>query len=289
MADSSRDPCRALVTGATGFIGGHLVGHLSSLGWDVHAIARSIPSDPSIQRRAVWHCYDGTYTSVADAVGRANPSVVFHLASRFISVHQPDQIDQLLSANLRFGTFLLEAMHESDVSRLINTGSSWQHFNGSDYDPVNLYAATKQAFEAIVDYYCNAHQFSVVTLKLHDTYGPDDSREKLIPILKRSIATGDRLEMSDGLQRINLTHVSDVCVAFAHAAKFLDRGQHRRYSVEHPTELSIRAVVEKLTSRYSATLQVDWGSRARPSRSMGRPPRLPLLPGWKPTRDFPAS
>ena len=67
-------------------------------------------------------------------------------------------------------------MKEVGVKILVNTGTSWQHYENKDYSPVNLYAATKQSFEAILQYYVEVASLKAITLKLFETYGLDDPR-----------------------------------------------------------------------------------------------------------------
>lgn len=145
-----------------------------------------------------------------DIIADIKPDVVVHLASLYLTVHNYDQIDDLIQSNVLFPTKLLEAMNINNVTKFINTGTSWQHYNSSNYDPVNLYAATKQACDDIVNFYTSAKGFSSITLKLFDTYGPEDNRGKLISLLDKLSITQEQLAMSPGEQITNSMHVHDV-------------------------------------------------------------------------------
>src|SRR5688572_14565536 len=79
---------RALVTGASGFVGSHLLRHLTDAGWDVHAVLRSGSLRERLGGLATVHAHDGTTESLVDVVGAAAPDVVFHLASLFIAEHK---------------------------------------------------------------------------------------------------------------------------------------------------------------------------------------------------------
>lgn len=284
-ASEQAPPQTALATGATGFIGGHLVRHLARLGWKVHALARQVSTDPDIALAATWHSYDGDYESVSRAVASSEPDVVFHLASLFLSEHKPEQIDALVNANLRFGMHLLEAMHQHNVRRLINTGTSWQHYNNSDYDPVNLYAATKQAFEAIIDYYCNAHQLSAITIKLADTYAENDTRKKIVPLLKSAIIDQKPIELTDGHQKLAILRVSDVCAGLTQAHHLLatQSQPHKRYALINPETYTIREIAQALERQIGKTGHFLWGRH--PSKLRQPTPTTPLvnLPQWEAT------
>jgi nucleoside-diphosphate-sugar epimerase len=168
----------ALVTGATGFVGSHLVPRLVRAGWQVHVVSRvnsRVPDAPEFFQ-VKMHTHDGTTEGMIRLIGDAKPVVVFHLASLFLSQHEASDVERLVVSNVLFGNQLLEAMKTHGVSHLINTGTSWQHYENKAYSPVNLYAATKQAFESLLQYYVEAHGLRAITLKLSDTYGPHDPR-----------------------------------------------------------------------------------------------------------------
>ena len=276
---------RALLTGATGFVGSHLAAALISEGWDVHAVTRE-PSTAALPKGAKAHLHDGTTEGMADIVREAAPDVVFHLASLFLAQHSPADIEPLVRSNLLFGTQLMEGMCAGGVGRLVNTGTSWQHYGNSDYNPVCLYAATKQAFQAMMEYYVEACSIKAVTLKLYDTYGPGDTRKKLFALLRQASLEGTRLDMSAGEQMIDLVHIDDVVDAFRTAAGLLlDDSVERseEYAVSSGSPIRLRDLVETYSRVTGRELDINWGARPyRPREVMvpwdrGRP-----VPGWKP-------
>jgi nucleoside-diphosphate-sugar epimerase len=186
----------ALITGGTGFIGENLAKKLADDGWQVNLLCRNKQNSSECLGSAgtinVYE-YDGYCESIIDAFSQAQPSIVFHLAAYFSAEHQPEDLDNLYSGNLVFGSQLLEAMSNSNIKTLVNTGTSWEHYKDSDYNPVNLYAATKQAFEKIIEYYVQVKSFKVYTLKLFDTYGYGDRRGKLVDYVISSIFSIEKL------------------------------------------------------------------------------------------------
>lgn len=279
----------ALVTGATGFIGAHLVRHLLVEGWAVHVIARpesSFGQLTSAMEQVVIHRIDGHIASLQEAMRQARPDVVFHLASLFRSEHGPQDILPLIESNLGFGTQLVEAMCLEDIRCLVNTGTSWQHFENRDYSPVNLYAATKQAFEVMLQYYVEARDLRVVTLELCDTYGPDDPRKKLVKLLLNAARMGEPLALSPGEQSIDMVHVEDVVRAYVGAANLLHSKAwqgHQHFAVSSGRPLSLRAFVAELEQALDVRIPVVWGGRPYRQREAMKP-WLPSqsLPGWEP-------
>lgn len=281
---------RALVTGATGFVGSHLVRALLDGGWEVHAVLRP-SSDPAALRdlldRVVCHTHDGSTAGLVSLVRAANPGIVFHPASLFVAEHRAEDVEPLVRSNLLFGSQLLEAMTACNVLCLLNTGSSWQHYGGSPYSPVCLYAATKQAYEAIVQFYVEARDLRAITLKLFDTYGPSDRRPKLFNLLRQARISGECLAMSGGEQLLDLVHVDDVVAAYLLAARRVrsfTEGRHESYSVHSGEPIRLKDLVDLYSTLGRKSLKVSWGSKPYRRREVMTPwDKGVWLPGWHPT------
>ncbi len=279
----------ALVTGGTGFIGSNLIKKLISTGWGVHAIVRQNSDLKALAEcieNITLHEADGSTDSLIKILAKSKPIVVFHLASLFLSGHVPKDIVPLIQSNVMFSTQLLEAMNENGIKNLVNTGTSWQHYESQEYSPVNLYAATKQAFEAILQYYIEAKSFKVITLKLFDTYGPEDPRPKLFHLLKKLSKTQEPLAMSPGEQLIDIVHVDDVINAYMIAAERLLTDQvtnHDSYAVSSGDPISLKELVSIYEKETNIKLPIQWGGRPYRDREVMKTWSWgEIMPGWKP-------
>ncbi len=278
----------ALITGATGFVGSHLARRLVQEGWRIHILSRANSRLPDVEEFAYVanHIYDGSTASILNCVVQAKPDVVFHLASLFLSQHAVKDIEPLIQSNVLFGSQLLEAMKINGIINFVNTGTSWQHYKSDDYNPVCLYAATKQALEAILEYYVQACGVKAITLKLFDTYGPDDSRPKLFSLLSAAAASGKTLDMSGGEQLVDLVHIDDVTDAYLIAAQRLIEckvKRHEIYSVSSGKPMLLRDLVELYSEVIGSTINVNWGARQYRFREVMKTwTRGINLEGWQP-------
>jgi len=293
MASETTHPGRrALVTGATGYIGAQLARRLVADGWTVHVLARSgsdLAPLAGVANAVTVHRFAGGTPALVDIVRAAAPDAVFHLAAAFLAQHRPEDVEPLVQANLLFATQLLEAMDANGVRLLVNTGTAWQHYGNRDYDPVNLYAATKQAFEAILAYYVNARGLSAATLALFDTYGPHDPRPKLIKALWHAARHGTRLAMTSGEQLLDMVYIDDVVDAFLAAELGLrDAGPlHLRYGVSSGAPMRLKELVAAFEAATGARLDVGWGERPdRPRDVMTAWTGCVPPPGWQPRVGF---
>lgn len=279
---------RALITGASGFIGAALTRRLLADGWEVHLLLRessSTDSLPAASDKLHLHRHDGSTVQLIAIMRAAAPDLVFHLASLFLAAHKPEDIERLISANLLFSTQLVEAMSACGVSKLVNTGTSWEHYQDEDYNPVCLYAATKQALNAILRYYVEVNGLRVVTLKLFDTYGAGDSRPKVLNLLKRIANEGSTLGMSPGEQLVDLVYIDDVLDAYLLAAAQLPTQTEAmtEYGVSSGQPMALKDIAALYARISGKPLNIEWGGRPYREREVMVPwHSYRTIPGWQP-------
>jgi len=279
---------KAIITGATGFVGSNLCKKLLGNNWDVSIISR-----PTSNYSSLGHLVNnidifednGDIESLINYFDDQNAEVVFHLAAMFLSSHNPDQINALVDSNIRFGLHILEAMKFTSTKILINTGTSWQHYNSDNYNPVNLYAATKEAFEKILKYYIEAEKLRVITLKLFDTYGDSDERGKIISLLNQYSGKEEALNMSPGYQVLDFVHVDDVTNAYVRAYEYLMENpnvKEMEFGVGSGRAVTLRKLVQLIEQTTNQKINVNWGERKYRKREvMNIWKNYNKLPNWE--------
>lgn len=283
---------KLVITGANGFIGKHLCKRLQSEGWNFSCLLR--PESPRtffVENNIPTIEIDTASTSLAERLKQENATGVVHLASHFVAEHKESDLIPLVLSNVLFGTQLLDAAVNLGIKWFLNTGTFWQHYNGSDYDPVNLYAATKQALEDIGSYYANAHGLRFCTLKLCDTYGPNDTRNKIFNLWDKIARSGETLDMSPGDQLIDIVHVDRVIDSYVRLIAALDAEKIEEencesYYVSSNQKLSLKELAAEYERTNRVKLNINWGGRnyrrrevMAPSCAGRRIEDLPDFPG----------
>lgn len=259
------------------------------MNWNIHVIQRkqsNLEVANELIKRITIHIHDGSTSNLINIIREAKPLAAIHLASLFIAQHTSNDIESLIQSNLLFSTQLTEAMAVNDVKILINAGTSWQNYENKDYSPVCLYAAMKQAYEAILQFYVETAKIKVITLKLFDTYGPGDWRPKLLKLLKDTVRSGAQLNMSPGGQLIDLVYIDDVVDAFIIA---LERSQTETanametFGVSSANPIPLKDIIDTYQDVSGTPIHVKWGARDyRPREVMHPWTNFNTLPGWTP-------
>ena len=253
-----------LLTGATGFVGKNLIPTLQKDGHEVFVIVRPTTDISKIKLDNIF-VFDGNVNDLAAYMREKSIDGIIHLASLYINKHEPNQINDLINSNITFGTFLIQAACQSGVKWFLNTGTIWQNYNvppySKQYCPVNLYAATKQAFIDIAKFYTETSDLRFCTLKLCDTYGPNDTRRKIYSLFEENSKSSDILRMSPGEQKIDLVHIDCVVEKFLLLAQKLNENKvlDSEYVVSSGVHKSLRQLAADFEHEHHVKLHIEWG------------------------------
>jgi nucleoside-diphosphate-sugar epimerase len=281
---------KIIVAGITGFIGSHLYQKLLKEKHNIFAIIRSNKVKEELEQKGIVCFVDinNSMNELLNFFSEVKADGVVHLASHFSVEHKSQDINDLIDSNVLFSTRILEAAIKSQVKWFINTGTFWQHYQNKRYLPVNLYAATKQAFEDIAKFYLDTSGINFVTLKLNDTYGPADKRKKILNVWMNCIQTGEALDMSEGEQLIDITYIDDVVDAYVTMIKLLENDtssslKGKFFAVSSSKPLKLKELAKIFERISSGKLNINWGAKPYRSREVMIPwNQGKSIPGWKP-------
>jgi nucleoside-diphosphate-sugar epimerase len=212
---------KVLVTGATGFTGGHLAASLARRGDDVRALVRPKSRarfDRSPLSAAGVDAAEGDLgdrSSLDRAV--AGVEVVYHIAATYREAGQPDAAYRAI--NVEGTRHLLEAARAAGARRLVHCSTGGVHGHvahppaneDAPFNPGDIYQETKLEAERLVRRFGRDTGFDVVIVRPIGIYGPGDTR-----FLKmfRGLARGRFPMLGSGEVFYHLTFIDDLVEGF---------------------------------------------------------------------------
>jgi nucleoside-diphosphate-sugar epimerase len=253
---------KALVTGASGFIGRHLCRRLEQAGAAVHAISRNRQTASSHAVRW-WQGDMGDAATAQHLFSAIKPDVVFHLASHVTGSRDLAIVAPTFHSNLLSTVNLLTVATGAGCRRVVLVGSLEEpEENGKDAIPCSPYAAAKWASTAYGRMFHNLYQTPVVIARVFMTYGPGvQDQRKLIPYVISSLLRGEAPKLMSGQRMIDWVYVEDVVDGLLAAAQ---AGNVEGCTVDLGSGIlvPVRAVVEQIVSLLDTPVAPIFGAHA---------------------------
>jgi NAD dependent epimerase/dehydratase len=274
---------KALVTGAGGFIGSHLVERLVELEVQVRAFVRYtsrsvsgfLDDCPGEVRDAIDIIRGDLRDSNAVLDAAKGVDVIFHLGALigipYSYVHPRETVDTNVMGTLN----ALMAARSCDVARIVHTSSS-EVYGTARYAPIDEkhplqgqspYSASKIGADKIAESFYNSYDLPVVILRPFNTYGPRQSARAVIPTIITQALTGQEIQLGNLTPRRDFTYVTDTVEGFVRAAE-CEQAVGQTINLGTSTEVSIGDLVTRIGAVLGRKLQVRKDAiRQRPEGS----------------------
>jgi nucleoside-diphosphate-sugar epimerase len=293
----------AVVTGATGFIGQHLVDRLLVTGTHVCVLTRGRSPLPKRWNGQVRHvlCDNWSEAALRESLHSLEFTLVFHLAAygtrpgdrdvieaRRINVELPATLVRLCAAHgarmVMAGTFSEYRMPESAIPLT----------EQAPLETVKVYGASKAEGGLVASELAATLGVGLRILRLFHVYGPGEAAHRLLPSLVSGLMEGRRVALSIGTQTRDFINVTEVVEAFVRAdAHIRLDGSPQTWNVCTGVGHSVRefalAVADVLTARRELLGFGDIGLRTDDLPWLvGNGERLATALAWRPETDLPS-
>ena len=296
-----------LVTGASGFIGSHLVEKLVSLGANVSCLVQYNSMNS-------WEWID-TFTDdvkekldiitgdlrdgdcVRNAV--AGKKVVFHLGALIPIPYSYVNPRDVIQTNVLGTLNVLQACKEHKIEKVIHTSTSETYGTAqkvpiSEDHPLQAqspYAASKISADKIAESFHLSFGLPVVTVRPFNTYGPRQSARAIIPTVISQALKEKDVKLGNLTPTRDFTYVGDMVGGFIKAAE-VSEAVGETINLGSHSEISIGDLAKKIISLVGASVSVSEDKqRVRPKgseveRLFADCSKAKELLGWEATTSF---
>jgi nucleoside-diphosphate-sugar epimerase len=250
-----------LITGASGFVGSHVLDDCLKNNFNVNAIFRHSKKNVSFAKKYKKQIFPIFYNNIYEIKNKLTNckiDYVIHCATHYVKKHDHNDIENIIKSNVLFSTILLDAVANIKIKKFINLGTVWQHFNDTKNLALNLYAASKQSFECIFNYYKNQYtKIKFYNILLTDTFGANDKRKKLVPTLLKNFKNKNqnKIDIPKNLS-INLVNINDVTKCLNILLK--NNSKSNNYVIKSKQDVKIFDLINFLNDNLEKKIKVNW-------------------------------
>jgi len=280
---------RALITGVSGFVGRHLVAHLTEMGDDVEGCDRADGSVDIVD-----------LDSVRTVVDRSRPEVVYHLAGWSDVGGSWAAPVEVFRANAEGTLNVLLACEELGVERVVAVSSADVYgvvredqlpiTEDTPLRPVTPYAASKVAADYLALQAWLGSGLPVLRVRAFNHLGPGQTPKFVAPALADRIARneidgGTAVPVGNLSARRDFTDVRDVVRAYRLLAEHGEPGE--AYNVCSGVDVSIQELADRLLAMARQPMKLEHDPDLERPVDVpvlrGAATRLHAATGWSPT------
>ncbi|MBI1247925.1 NAD-dependent epimerase/dehydratase family protein [bacterium] len=288
---------KALVTGATGFVGSYLTRELLRNDDEVAILTRpgsSLRRLADVQDRITIFDQGFQGPEVVDVIQSYRPDCCFHLAWSGVAGKDRNELFQI-EDNLEPSLNLIRQCADAGCETFVGLGSQAEYGpinrKAKESDPVNpstLYGKTKWAVSQLGQAEAESRGMRFVWGRLFSSYGPGDNSDWLIPYLMRSLLAGQRPSLTPCEQIWDFIHVADVATALRALA--VEPSAQGTFNVGGGDARPLREIVEAIRDLIDPQLPLGIGDVGyRPDQVMHLEAdieRITTTTGWCPQVDL---
>jgi nucleoside-diphosphate-sugar epimerase len=252
---------KILITGATGFIGKNLLDYFLKKNFFIFATLRKSKKNIEFAKK---YKVNKKFKSIIFAdiydlkkqLSNYKIDYIVHAATHYVKKHKPSDINKIIESNILFPTIITDLLCNKKIKKFINFGTVWQHYNNKKDYAYNLYASSKQAFNNIFNYYKN--QFSETkfyNLLISDTFGKNDVRKKLIPIIVKNYNKKNTTNIPKNLS-INLVNVKDIVKIIENI--FNKNMKPNTYVIKNKKNIKMFDLINYLNQKLKKQIKINW-------------------------------
>lgn len=235
---------KILLTGATGFLGSHILKRLIEIGENVVILVREKSNKERINNLQGFSIFkiNQDFSNIEELYKTHKITTIIHLATEY---GRKNAYSTVIKSNVLFPIRLIELADKKNLKLFINTDSFSSKFPDSTY--LKEYVSSKIFFK---EYLKSLSDLQVFNLQLEHIFGEYDSHGKFVTFLFESMLGNQKsIKLTKGTQMRDFIYVSDVVDAYIIVLKSKNNLEnYNEFEVGTGNSITVKEFVSKIHS-----------------------------------------
>ena len=268
------------IIGSSGFIGNNLYLYLSKL-----KNIKVFKYSSYKKNKKNW------ISTVSQEIKISKPNIIINCAANQSLKNDKKSIKDILNSNLYSNIdFLEQATQNNSFKGYIYFGTKWEFNQNMEFNPLNFYSTTKHANDIFFNYFSQKKNICTISLKIFDTYGPNDKRSKILNLIIDSIKKNKTLKLTPGNQYLDYVHINDLSELVSKICSDIHKKRLKGfnyYTVSSKKPLKLKKIINYIRYMLKGKTKIKLGAKKyRKIEAMQKIKKLKNYPGWKPKITF---
>jgi nucleoside-diphosphate-sugar epimerase len=252
---------KILITGATGFIGRNIFDYFLKKNYFIFVTLRKSKKNIEFAKK---HKVNKNFKSIIFAniydlrkkLSNYKIDYVVHTATHYVKKHKFSDISKTIESNILFPAIIADLLCNKKIKKFINFGTVWQHYNNKKDYAYNFYASSKQAFNNIFNYYKNQFlKTKFYNLLISDTFGKNDERKKLVPIIVKNYNKKNTISIPKNLF-VNLVNVKYIVKVVENIIN--KNMKPDTYVIKNKENIKMFDLINYLNKKLEKQIKINW-------------------------------
>ncbi|SES72442.1 Nucleoside-diphosphate-sugar epimerase [Natronincola peptidivorans] len=290
---------RVLITGASGFIGSHLVRRMLEENAQVYIIVRETSDlwriEELLKDIIIYPSDSRDAEKIDKSVRTIKPDYVFNMAAYGVDARQKDYLTAA-NTNIIGIMNLINSLISIGCKKILNIGTCMEYGNKQEIikedaylEPFNIYGSTKAAATMLAHQVSRENNLDIVTLRAFGVFGENEGSHKFFPHIILSILRNEDVNLTGCEQYRDYSYIENILDGFILAAKN-ETVKNEIFNIGTGEIHPLKYYVDKVYEKMNAVKKPNYGAIPYRSGEVWKPHpdvnKIRKILGWKPKIDF---
>jgi CDP-abequose synthase len=200
---------KVLITGSTGFIGTAILKFLIKKKFQVYAILKNNKKRKKITYPNYHLIFYKNLPELEKKLKNYKFDILINCATLYSKKDDLKTMLNMIETNISFFSIILK-LTINDVKLIINFGSMMEHLRYKKIYYENFYSITKSTMHNIINLFTNNKDTKFINIKLFETFGENDHRQKIIPTIIKNYKNNKIIQIKPANLKLNFVNVTSI-------------------------------------------------------------------------------